>query len=130
MRLFLSKTKPTLKLFIAFRRGFSCCFSLRGNANFLIKKFYNIDLWCKEHCDSLPINKPLSRESFLTLDDLKRQLKHGSLLGKGLTRLYPPGDVSPMKTKEFIGIAQGMVGIVEAYLRHTNKNIKTHLIGR
>ena len=38
----------TLKLFIAFKMAYSCCFSLGGNLDFLDflqKKFYNINYW-------------------------------------------------------------------------------------
>ena len=38
----------TLKLFIAFKMSYSCCFSLGGNLHspeFLQKKFYNINNW-------------------------------------------------------------------------------------
>ena len=37
-----------LKLFIAFKMAYSCCFSLGGNLDFpefLQKKFYNINYW-------------------------------------------------------------------------------------
>ena len=32
--LFLIKTKPTLKLFIAFKMAYSCSFGFRGNLDF------------------------------------------------------------------------------------------------
>ena len=40
------KQKNTLKLFIAFKMAYSCCFSFGGNLHFpefLQKKFYNIN---------------------------------------------------------------------------------------
>ena len=40
------KQNYTLKLFVAFKMAYSCCFSLGGNLDFpdfLQKKFYNID---------------------------------------------------------------------------------------
>ena len=40
------KQNYTLKLFVAFKMAYSCCFSLGGNLDFLDflqKKFYNID---------------------------------------------------------------------------------------
>ena len=43
-----SKTTFTLKLFIAFKMAYSCCFDERGNLDFpdfLQKKFYNINVW-------------------------------------------------------------------------------------
>ena len=42
------KQKNTLKLFIAFKMAYSCCFSFRGNLDFpefLQKKCYNINYW-------------------------------------------------------------------------------------
>ena len=39
----------TLKLLIAFKMAYSCCFSSGGNLDFLEflqKKFYNINYWC------------------------------------------------------------------------------------
>ena len=38
----------TLKLFIAFKMAYFCCYSFRGNLDFpefLQKKFYNINFW-------------------------------------------------------------------------------------
>ena len=45
------KQNYTQKLFISFKRSYSCCFGLRGNLefpDFLQKKFYNINYrcWC------------------------------------------------------------------------------------
>ena len=35
------KQNYTLKLFIAFKMTYSCCYGLRGNLDFLQKKFYS-----------------------------------------------------------------------------------------
>ena len=41
------KQNYTLELFIALEMVYCCCFSLRGNLDFLdfLKKFYNINSW-------------------------------------------------------------------------------------
>ena len=37
------KQNYTAKLIISFKMAYSCCFSLGGNLDFLVKKFYNIN---------------------------------------------------------------------------------------
>ena len=42
------KQNYTLKLFVAFKMAYSCCFSLEGNLDFpefLQRKLYNINHW-------------------------------------------------------------------------------------
>ena len=39
------KQNYTLELFIALKMAISCCLGLRGNLDFLQKKFYNINSW-------------------------------------------------------------------------------------
>ena len=46
----------TLKLLIAFKMAYSCCFSLGGNLDFpefLQKKFYNINYWARSYKEIL-----------------------------------------------------------------------------
>ena len=58
----------TLKLFIAFTLAYFCCFSLRGNLDFLQKKFCNIIYWSSfSFYSSISLSLSLSLSVAITL---------------------------------------------------------------
>ena len=67
----------TLKLFIAFKMAYSCCFSFGGNLDFpefLQRKFYNINYWRSSEHGNLTVVKVLDCQKALFIGTRNLQI--------------------------------------------------------